>query len=181
MQNEYDSMIVGRIKGGDRQAFDMLFDIYQKRVYNIALGLCKNEHDAMDVAQEAFLRIYKSIKTFREDSSLSTWIYRITVNAAYDFLRAQSKRSEVPIEMAQNVKAAATPEAVYEKLEKRQAVRAAIEKLNEEHKAVIILRDINGLSYSEIAQALSIEEGTVKSRLFRARAMLRKILDGTLE
>lgn len=178
--------LVGRIKKGDMHAFDELVGMYEKKVANIAYSLLSDREDALDAAQEVFVRIYRSIGGFRGDSALSTWIFRITKNVCSDILRKRrsvvsldtEEEDEPKVEIADD---SVAPHTEYEKKERVRAVREAIADLDENQRAVITLFDLNGLSYEEIAQILRVPVGTVKSRLYRAREALRKKLEKNRE
>ena len=191
MTREEEQELVRKVQEGDSSSFEKLVIDNQTKVYNLALRMVGNEDDAFDMAQEAFLRAYSSIKSFRGDSRFSVWLYRLTTNICLDFLRSESRRShgsltymgegedekelEIPDERF-------SPETLAEKNELRLAVRNALMRLPQDYRAILLLREINGLSYEEIASCLSLEAGTVKSRIFRARKKLCSILseDGNL-
>jgi len=187
-----DGHIIARAKKGDIQAFEELVRTYEKKVYNLALRYTNNGQDAFDISQEVFLRVYRALSGFKEESSFSTWLYQIAVNTCIDAVRKTSRRNEQRLTRSdedadgqrQNDIAdlSYSPEVHYDRQETREAIRAGIAKLSEEHRQVVILRDVNDLSYEEIGNILSLEAGTVKSRLFRAREKLRSILlkDGNL-
>lgn len=177
-----DSELVSRIKKGDMKAFDALVAQYSKRVANIAYSLLSDREDALDAAQEVFVRVYKNISTFRGDSTVSTWIFRITRNVCTDFLRKR-KANTISIDEENDDEPKTeisdesnSPEQIAERNEKVAAVRSAIAQLDETQRTVITLFDMNGLSYEEIAAVMRCPVGTVKSRLYRAREQLRKIL-----
>lgn len=176
--------LIKKCKKGNREAFNVLFSSYQTQVINIAYGMLSNREDAYDAAQEVFVRVYKSIESFKEQSSFTTWLYRITTNVCSDILRKRQKNTNV-ISMNQvldenkdmDIKdEALTPEESMELSEKQKAVRDAIGELREEYRVVIALCDIEGMSYDEISEILNIPSGTVKSRINRARNALKKIL-----
>lgn len=182
-----DAELVSRAKKGDTAAFDELVGQYSRRVANIAYSLLSDREDALDAAQEVFVRVYKSLGTFRGESTVSTWIFRITRNVCTDFLRKRrggvqslddGEDDEPKMEIADDSQ---SPERVAERNEKIRAVRNAISRLEENQREVITLYDINGLSYDEIAEVLRCPVGTVKSRLYRARETLRKILNENRE
>lgn len=180
-----ESQLIKQIKNGDEHAFEQLLSAYEKKVYNMAYRTCMNCQDAMDITQEVFLRVFRSIKGFKEESSFSTWIYRIATNMCIDFARRSAKNNAVSLtvydedgemtdmEIADDTY---TPEAFLEKVELRREIEKGLMMLSPEHRHIIVLRDINGLSYLEIAEILKLEEGTVKSRLARARAKLASII-----
>ncbi|NLU10097.1 MAG: sigma-70 family RNA polymerase sigma factor [Tepidanaerobacter acetatoxydans] len=174
--------LVRRAKRGDISAFEDLISGYEKKVYNTAYRFFNNAEDAMDVSQEIFIKVFTSLRRFREDSSFSTWLYRIAVNTCIDFLR--KKREDVlPIkeEIVMDDKIelgfhTELPEEFVEKQEAKQAIMKAISTLPEEQRICIILRDVQGFSYTEISDILSCSLGTVKSRLFRGRRALKENL-----
>jgi RNA polymerase sigma-70 factor (ECF subfamily) len=184
--HEGEKALLDRVRSGDVEAFEQLIEGYQKKVYNIALRMIGNHDDASELAQEVFIRVYKSISSFKEESQLSTWIYRITSNACLDELRRRKNKRVVSID--ENIKYEdsefkreleddkPTPDILAEKNEIRKAIKDAIRALPEHHRMMIVMRDIQGLSYEEIAQSLQSPEGTIKSRINRARQALKEIL-----
>lgn len=177
-----DAELLSMVKKGNIDAFDELVKLYQKRVVNIAYSLLSDREDALDAAQEVFIKVYKNISGFRGDSSVSTWIFRITQNVCRDFLRKRKavflsldndNEDEPGIEIADE---SDSPEQVSERNERTAALRAAIAQLEENQRTVLTLFDIQGMSYEEIACIVRCPVGTVKSRLYRARESLRKIL-----
>jgi len=171
--------LVRRLQKGDDAAFEEFVSAYEKKIYTLALRQTGNHQDAQDITQEVFLRVYRNVNNFREESRLSTWIYQITMNACIDAARRRARRVEVtpmytdedgeeqvPMELPDESYA---PEKVYEQTALRDQIREGLAHLTEEHRRILILRDINGLSYTEIGEVLGLSEGTVKSRLFRAR------------
>lgn len=180
--------MIARAKAGEVQAFETLIADHRAGAYNIAYSLMGNHHDASDAAQEAFVKVYRSLSSFHEDAKFSTWLYRIVTNVCLDEIRRRKRNTVVslhgedndspPMEIRDN---APSPQESAEKNELRRAVHDAISRLSDDHKRVIVLRDIKGLSYEEIAQAERCSEGTVKSRLSRARNALKKILSQNRE
>lgn len=179
-----ENELIRKCKKGDRAAFDELCEKYYSRVINIAYGMLSNHDDACDAAQETFFRVYKSIGLFKEQSSFTTWLYRITTNICSDILRRRQRNTNIvsisqvaeekkDIDIKDNEP---TPEESYEITERQLAVRQAISELREEYRVVITLCDIEGMSYDEIAEVLGLPSGTVKSRINRARNSLKKIL-----
>lgn len=177
-------------KNGDTSAFEQLVEMHERFVYTTIYFDVKNREDAYDISQEVFIRVYRSLSSFRGESAFSSWLYRICKNATFDFLRKSGKRSTVSISDltsdegdGKNIEfdipdtdETKNPAKAAEKNELATVVRQAISCLSEEHRAVILLRDIEGYSYSEIASILGIEDGTVKSRISRARDILKKLL-----
>ena len=166
---------------GDENAFAELVRLYEKKVYNLALRICGNPEDAADAAQEAFLSAWKGLPNFRGDAGFSTWLYRLTSNAAIDCLRrSRRQRGEASLDNEElrldAVDDAPSPQEQAEDAELRQAVMAGLDQLSEDHRQVLTLRELQELSYEEIASVLDVDLGTVKSRISRARGALRKIL-----
>mgnify|MGYP000892149186 CR=1 FL=1 len=180
-----------KARNGDVKAFETIIEDYQKKVFNIALRMIGNHDDASELAQEVFIRIFKSLKNFKGESSLSTWIYRITTNVCLDELRKRKNKNIVSLdedvkqddgEIKRQVEdARPTPDVIAEKNEVRRVVKEAILSLPEDQRTVIILRDIQGFSYDEIAKIMNCPEGTVKSRINRSRQILRDRLKPKLE
>lgn len=183
-----DVLITGLCHGDD-QAYEILIQRYQQPVYNLVCRLLNDPSDASDIVQEVFLKIFRNIRAFRHGSSLKTWIYRIAVNEAYNHRRWFSRhlRQEVAFSSDDATPAdtfADPGRSPFEEAadhETRALVEAALEKLKPNFRAAVILRDIEDLSYEEIASVLDLSLGTVKSRILRGREALRKILEGRLE
>lgn len=171
-----DKNLVMKAKSGDVKAFEALYDKYNGKVYGLALRMTENPDDALDLAQEIFIRVYKSLAFFKGDSSFSTWLYSIASNACVDFSRSKNRKKADSIDEALSLPDLKTPENEFEKKELREAIAAAISALPFDMREVIVLREINGLSYGEIANALDIEVGTVKSRISRGREKLCTLL-----
>ena len=166
---------------GDEEAFAELVRLHEKKVYHLALKMCGNAEDAADVAQEAFLSAWKGLPNFRGDAGFATWLYRLTSNAAIDLLRRSKKqRGEVSLDDEETgmdpVDGDLPLQEQVEASELREAVTAGLAELSEDHRQALVLREIQELSYEEIAAALDVDLGTVKSRISRARRALRKIL-----
>lgn len=186
IERENEKELIQKCKEGDIDSFELLIESYQQRVYNIALRMLGNKEDASDIAQEVFIKIYKSIAGFKEEASLSTWIYRIATNVCLDELRKRKKTKVISIDSTIQLEDSEVsmqmpderpqPDELLTQKELKQEVQKAINDLKEEHKTVIILRDINGYSYEEIAKILDCTLGTVKSRINRARNTLKNIL-----
>lgn len=184
-----DALLVERAKSGDKDAFGALVEKYQSFVYRTVLFDLKSPDDANDVSQEVFIKAYRALESFRCDSEFSTWLYRISKNAVYDFVRKSKARATVSLsgmvddedERMFEVADPDTkhdPEKEYLRSERAKLVREAISALSDEHKEIIVLRDMQDMSYEEIAKRLDISEGTVKSRLSRARQALKRRLEG---
>ncbi len=191
MTREEELALVRLVQGGELDAFEALVRAHEKTVYNLALRMTGNPQDAEDMAQEAFLKAYRSLPEFRGESKFSVWLYRIVSNVCLDHLRKQSRRPsssltvedddgeeqqfEVPDESA-------SPEKLLEQKLMREAVQRGLNELPDEQRQILLLREIRGLSYEEIGEALGLEAGTVKSRIFRARKRLCAFLlaDGNI-
>ena len=189
--SDLEKLLVKKSQSGDVEAFELLISSYDKRAYNIAYRVMGNEEDAKDMAQEALLRVFKSVKDFKGQSSFSTWLYRIVTNVCLDELRRRkndkhismdstirTENGELHMELCSDKE---TPESVYERVEQRELIKNAIRELNDEYRSVIVLRDIQGFSYDEISNMLDCSLGTVKSRINRARTMLRDKLKASME
>ena len=158
---------IARARHGDADAFEQLVVAYEGPVYRLALRMCGSAEDAREVAQDAFLAAWRGLPAFRGDSRFSSWLYRLTTNAAIDFLRREKHHlGNLPLEEAPE-----RPDP-----QQQEALQRALDQLSPEHRQVLLLRVVQQMSYDEIAQALSLESGTVKSRISRARRQLREIL-----
>lgn len=187
MSDINEKELVKRCRSGDRDAFNILVEAFQRQVINLAYGMLSNEEDASDAAQEVFIKIYRNIDRFEEKSSLSTWIYRITSNVCKDFLRKRTRTiqsvsiyegdddddDDRPMEIKDN---SPTPQEHLEMTETQIEVRRALDELPTEYKSVIVMYDLENLSYEEISKVLECPVGTIKSRLNRARKALKKNL-----
>lgn len=168
---------------GNRDAFGELVRRYEKKTLALSVHLCGNPEDGADAAQEAFLSAWRNLPAFRGDAQFSTWLYRLTSNACMDILRRRQRQDahagpslddeEIGFDAPDP---SPTPQDAVERRELRQELRDALQALSPERREVLILREIHQLSYEEIGQALSLDVGTVKSRIHRAREALRKIL-----
>ena len=173
--------LVRAAAGGDEAAFAELVRMYENKAYHLALRMCGNAEDANDVAQDAFLAAWRGLPSFRGEAGFSTWLYRLVSNAAIDHLRrTKHQRGNVSLDDEElNLDAPDTApgplESAVEK-ELQQAVQDGLSQLGDDHRTVLIMREVQALSYEEIAHALGIDLGTVKSRISRARNSLRKIL-----
>lgn len=182
-----DATLVGRVLEGDQGAYKTLIQRYQGRIYAVAFGLVHNAEDARDVTQEAFTKAYRSLPTFRRDSSFYTWLYRITANLGIDHQRRQTRKlkretvldeTRLTPEQAHHTgpRPSATPGQNLERKQLADRIRAAIDQLPPDQRNVIVLREIEGLSYKEIAETIGCAEGTVMSRLYYGRRKLQQIL-----
>ena len=185
-----DQMLVERVQRGDRAAFDVLVRKYQYKIIKLISRYVHDSSEALDVAQEAFIKAYRAIPGFRGESAFYTWLYRIAINTAKNFLVAEGRRpldhgvdiqDPEQYDMQARLKDMDTPEHLLLTQEIQRTVENAINELPEDLRTAIMLREIEGLSYEEIAQAMSCPVGTVRSRIFRARdaidEKLRPLLD----
>ena len=186
----FENEIIRSVLRGNVNDFEKLVTAYEKNVYNIALRMVGDPEDAADMTQETFIKAYRSLSSFRGDSKFSSWLYRIASNVCLDFLRSRSRHPQVSLstvdeddratfelpDMRQN------PEEQLMKKLGMEAVRRGLEQLPEQQRQILVLRELGGLSYAELAQTLGLEEGTVKSRIFRARKRLCALLlcDGNI-
>jgi len=191
---ESDLVLVKRVQRGDKTAFDLLVRKYQHKVVKLVLRYVRNPAEAEDIAQEAFIKAYRALPQFRGDSAFYTWMYRIAINTAKNSL-ASRDRSPIAYDLDLNdpeeshsvqtkLQDPDTPEGMALTEEIRQIVNSAIEGLPEELKTAIVLRELDGLSYEEIAATMECPVGTVRSRIFRAREAidkrLREVFEGGL-
>ena len=182
-----EAQLAALAAAGDKAAFEILVKNHEKHVYALALRLSRNREDAFDLSQEIFLRAYRTLSGFRGEASFSTWLYRLAYNLCLDYTRKMKKRCEQPLtyyvgeEEYEHEWADFRyhPETEWEKQELRTAIAAAMEKISPEQRAILTLREIQGLAYDEIADILNLPTGTVKSRLARSREALRRILGAT--
>ncbi len=165
-----------KLKRGSGEAYEKLVSDYKARIFSVSMGMLGNREDAQDATQEVFIRIFRSIRSFKGDSALSTWIFRITKNVCIDTLRKNKAvfEDEIPETLADT--SLPTPEEALVLSQKRELVKKCINELPLNYKTVLLLREYEGMSYSEIAETLEISEGTVKSRISRAREYLLKLL-----
>ncbi len=176
-----EKWLLANAKRGNTTAFEEIVKLYQNEVYNSAFFITKNREDALDVSQEVFLKLWRSLSSFREESSLKTYIAKITRNSALDYIRAKVK-NEADALYYEDGKAIeipdteASPSVEYEKEEQRNAIRHAILELPSPYREAIVMRELSGLSYDEIAKATLVSVGTVKSRISRGREELKKLL-----
>jgi RNA polymerase sigma-70 factor, ECF subfamily len=167
--------LIHRSQAGDTDAFGELVTKYRAKIYTMLYGMVRNENDAWDLAQESFLQAWRSIHKFEGRSSFYTWLYRLTLNLAIDSLRRKGRCVEVELDAAIPC-FLPSPGANYERAEIRAMVYAALAQLTPEHRAVIVLKEIEDLQYQEIAEILNVSVGTIMSRLFYGRKKLQSIL-----
>ena len=189
---EIDQQLVERAQRGDKQAFDLLVIKYQRRLVRLLSQFIRDSAEVEDIAQETFIKAYKSLSSFRGDSAFYTWLYRIGINAAKNFLVAQKRRASntsnnFDIEDAENfeeggqLRELSTPESELISKQIAQTVNQALNELPEELCTAITLREIEGLSYEEIASVMNCPTGTIRSRIFRAREVISVKLQSVTE
>jgi RNA polymerase sigma-70 factor (ECF subfamily) len=181
-----DRRLVRAAQRGDQGAFRQLVERYQRRVYQLALGMMKDADEAMDISQETFVRVHRYLPSFKGDSSFFTWTYRIAMNLCLDAQRRRgrgeridvSEGDEAEIEAAMDPPSAALagPQSAALNSELKDKIEDALAALSENHRAILLLREVDGLSYEELAKVLGIRKGTVMSRLFHARLKMQKKL-----
>jgi RNA polymerase sigma-70 factor (ECF subfamily) len=182
--SEDDREAVRRVQAGDREAFEPLVEKYKRKVFRLAYQVVRDQEEALDIAQEAFVKAYRALPAFKGDSAFYTWLFRITMNVALDRKRQRATRArsfgaeDVPPEEWERTATSSDPdpEDVASGAERRERIRKGLDSLSEHHRTIIILSDIEGLQYREIADVLGIPMGTVMSRLHHARKRLREIL-----
>lgn len=177
--------LVDRARAGDQSAFEQLVVEHQNKVYSLAFRMVNHREEAADLAQESFLKAWQALPTFQGESSFGTWIYRLTTNLCIDYIRRQKRRQEIqpvaslddpdsglgePADWKQD------PQHHVERKELRRALNRALQELPDHQRQILVMRELSGLSYQEIVQALDLDLGTVKSRIARARKNLQKIL-----
>jgi RNA polymerase sigma-70 factor, ECF subfamily len=187
---QLDEDLVLRVQRGDKSAFDLLVLRYQHKIIQLVNRFVKDPSEAQDVAQEAFIKAYRAMGNFRGDSAFYTWLYRIAINTAKNYLVSRSRRSsdyEVDVHDAETLgnvpqlQGMETPERLLLNDEIIDAIKTAIDKLPEEMRTAIMLREFEGMSYEEIAEAMDCPVGTVRSRIFRAREAIDNKLNPLLE
>ncbi len=190
MTKFFENEIIRSVLRGNVNDFEKLVTAYEKNVYSLALRMVGDPEDAADMTQETFIKAYRSLSSFRGDSKFSSWLYRIASNVCLDFLRSRSRHPQVSLSSSDEDDRTAfelpdmsrNPEEQLMKKLGMEAVRRGLEQLPEQQRQILVLRELGGLSYAELAQTLGLEEGTVKSRIFRARKRLCALLlrDGNI-
>lgn len=190
-ERDVDAKLVARVKAGDKAAFDLLVLKYQRKILRLLSRMLRDQSEIEDVMQEAFIKAYRALPQFRGDSAFYTWLYRIAINTARNWMASQSRRPSSPrlhqsednetFDEIDNLIDNNTPESLLASREIAESVNETIQALPAELRTAIVLREIEGLSYEEIAQAMGCPIGTVRSRIFRAReaiaSKLRPIID----
>lgn len=188
---DIDQQLVERVQRGDKAAFDLLVTKYQRKIFRLLSRLIRDQAELEDVAQEAFIKAYRALPNFRGDSAFYTWLYRIAINTAKNHLVSRGRRAptttEADIEEAEtfddgdHLRDLNTPESMLVTKQVGEAVNRAIDQLPEDLRTAIVLREIEGLSYEEIAESMSCPIGTVRSRIFRAREAIAQELKPVLD
>jgi RNA polymerase sigma-70 factor (ECF subfamily) len=181
-----DSTLVARAQSGDRGAFGVLIQRYQRRVYQLALGIVRNHEEALDIVQDTFIKVHEHLANFKGDSAFFTWTYRIASNLSIDSVRRTRRGEHVAVDETTLTDAgdehevfssrSASPQKQLLRRELSVELQRALATVSEQHRAIVILREIEGLSYEQLAETLGIPKGTVMSRLFHARQKLQKAL-----
>lgn len=191
LTHDEEMQIIAKVLDGDTNAFEALVNDQKKIVFNLALRMVGNEEDAYDLSQDAFLKAFTNLSSFRGDCKFSSWLYKLTTNLCLDFIRKRNRHKVIPLvyededgesEYLEIPDESSAPEIKTEQKQLRESVRAGLNKLPTQQREILVLREIGGLRYDEIGRQLDIEEGTVKSRIFRARKKLCEILskDGNI-
>ena len=190
-ERECDQLLVERVQAGERQAFDLLVAKYQRRLMRLVSRIVHDPAEAEDVVQETFIKAYRAIRHFRGDSAFYTWLYRIGINTAKNFLASQSRRTPTSTESdaeqaesfdsGEQLRDINTPESVLASRQIARTVNAAMDALPLDLRTAIVLREIEGLSYEDIADIMACPIGTVRSRIFRARDVIAEKLKPLLD
>lgn len=182
-QPDIETAELNAARQGDENAFESLVHRYEKRVFALSLRMCRNPEDACEAAQEAFLSAWQGLSSFRGDAGFSTWLYRLTYNACIDLIRREKRQHTAPLSFEDYAEQSLNlpdphdrPAEALEKKELRRTVERGIRSLSPEYRAVLVLRELQQLSYQEIADTLELDLGTVKSRINRGRKQLQKFL-----
>ncbi len=191
MPEENEKTLIDKCRKGDIHAFEELISSYEKKIFNIVYRIVGDYNDAEDISQEIFIKVFRSINNFKERSSFYTWLYRIAVNECMDILKKKKKTAaysiDTPIQteddqIPREIKDyGESPEEKVERKELRNYIESALNSVTYEHRTMIVLRDIQGLSYEEIAEIVKCPAGTVKSRINRARKALKELLSDKKE
>ena len=194
-ERERAKELVRRVQKGDEAAFRELFEMYHRRAFAVAIGVVKNKQDALDVVQDAFIKVHKHVHNFQGTSSFYTWLYRIVMNLSIDHVRRQKKGRDLDYDdrvRREDDEVAGdgallpsvldgNPRKTVLRRELAEAIQAALDDLPEYHRAVILLREVEGLTYEEMARVLEVPKGTIMSRLFHARRKMQESLQEYLQ
>lgn len=171
-----DRLYIEQFLRGDEKGFEMLVKKYQNRVLNIVFSLIGQDRESEDIMQEVFMKVYHGLRSFKEQSEFTTWLYRIVMNTAYDFMRKRKNFVSDEAILEQGVAAHGGPKDVLLAQEKEAMIQKALGSIPVQFRAAVVLKDIEGLSYGEISRVLKCRIGTVESRIFRARQLLKETL-----
>ena len=185
-----DLSLVNRCKEGDQRAFKVLVERYQRKVYAVAYGMLKDREESMDVVQEAFVKVHRYLDNFKGDSSFYTWLYRITSNLCIDRIRSRRGDAQFDERIGDDGDASeagflssqlgTNPQKSALRRELAEKMQEALQQLPEKHREILLLREVEGMSYEDLAKVLDIPKGTVMSRLFHARSKMQKLLEDYL-
>lgn len=183
-----DSALVARCVAGEERAFQTLVERHQRRVFTIAFGVLRNRDDAMDVVQDAFVKVYRHLPSFKGQSRFTTWLYRIVMNLCIDKKRRQTREAQVAYDDARAHDADGAlarpslasihidgPDRAYDRRELREQMERTLDTLSPSHREILVMREVEGLSYEDLSEALDIPKGTVMSRLFHARKRFQQV------
>ncbi|HON83238.1 MAG TPA: sigma-70 family RNA polymerase sigma factor [Caldisericia bacterium] len=179
-----EKSVIEKIKKGDIDSYSILINEYQNDIYSLCLSIVKNVDDALDLTQEAFLIAYENIKNFKQEAKFSTWVYRIAYNLCVNFIKRKGEIFTLEDEDIINVEIEDKTSSIWEEIEKDERVKMiseGLKRIKDSDSLIIELKDIKGLTYEEISTILSIPMGTVKSRLYRARENLKKVVEDIIK
>lgn len=182
---ETEKDLIDKARNGDQDAFGQLVLTHQNRVYTLCVHMVTDREEAADLAQEAFLKAWRNLSSFQGESSFATWMHRLTTNICLDYLRKQARRQNISVAVSLDDEESTwsepadhtqDPQRALEQEERKAALSRALGQLPEHHRRMLLMREVSGMSYQEIADAMDADLGTIKSRIHRAREHLRKIL-----
>jgi len=179
-----EKSVIEKIKKGDIDSYSILINEYQNNIYSLCLSIVKNVDDALDLTQEAFLIAYENIKNFKQEAKFSTWVYRIAYNLCVNFIKRKGEIFSLENEDVTNVEIEDKTSSIWEEIEKDERIKMiseGLKRIKDSDRLIIELKDIKGLTYEEISIILSIPMGTVKSKLYRARENLKKVVEDIIK
>jgi len=179
-----EKSVIEKIKKGDIDSYSILINEYQNNIYSLCLSIVKNVDDALDLTQEAFLIAYENIKNFKQEAKFSTWVYRIAYNLCVNFIKRKGEIFSLEDEDVTNVEIEDKTSSIWKEIEKDERIKMiseGLKRIKDSDRLIIELKDIKGLTYEEISIILSIPMGTVKSKLYRARENLKKVVEDIIK